>query len=302
MEDSLSQMRPAPKSQQACKCGSGKPWPRCCGRPESKLAATGPKVTAIVPTYNRPELLARALASIRNQRYQNIEIVVVNDAGTDVGPVVADNCGPRPCRLIHHEHNRGLAAARNTALRAARGKIMAYLDDDDTWLPDHVARLVAVLRSPGVQFAYTQADFVTETHHEGQYTLLERSRPYAGMAYSREWLHVVNYIPVNTWGHWQHVLDEVGYFDERLSNHEDWDFLLRCARNYDIRQIAATTVQVHQRVHSDNMLRREKPRFEEAFRSIYARYDDLGDPKIAAARDVMLKKIQDESRGEARVK
>ena len=82
-----------------------------------------PLVSVIVPTYNRPEMLAETLRSILEQSYQEFEIIVVNDAGPDVSALVQSLNPSGKIRYVAHERNRGLAAARNTGIRQARGQV-----------------------------------------------------------------------------------------------------------------------------------------------------------------------------------
>lgn len=113
----------------------------CCRRPADRCSipfTRTPTVSVIVPTYNRPDRLRTALASLGAQTYQDFEIIVVNDAGCEVGSVI-DACADRHrIMTITHDRNRGLAAARNSGLRAAKGTYIAYLDDDDRYLPHHL--------------------------------------------------------------------------------------------------------------------------------------------------------------------
>jgi hypothetical protein len=96
-------------------------------------------VTAIVPAYNRAALITRALSSIQRQEpAPPAEIIVVDDASTDRTADVATRLG---ARVIRHDRNRGLAAARNTGLEAARHHWVALLDSDDEWLPHHLDAL-----------------------------------------------------------------------------------------------------------------------------------------------------------------
>jgi glycosyltransferase involved in cell wall biosynthesis len=116
-----------------------------------------PSVSVVVPTHDRPDTLREALASIAAQTYDDLEAIVVNDAGADVRAVV--DTFPF-ARLVEHEQNRGLAGARNTGIRAARGTYVAYLDDDDIFLPEHLGTLVSVLESTGAAVAYGDAVMV----------------------------------------------------------------------------------------------------------------------------------------------
>jgi hypothetical protein len=105
-------------------------------RGQTTDAATLP-VTVIIPTYNRAEMLRRALASVWSQRPALPgEVIVVDDGSEDQTSSVASEMG---ATVIRHAQNRGLSAARNTGLRAARHAWVALLDSDDEWLPHHLS-------------------------------------------------------------------------------------------------------------------------------------------------------------------
>ncbi|MHB1231978.1 MAG: glycosyltransferase [Burkholderiales bacterium] len=250
-----------------------------------------PLVSVIVPTHNRPDLLMRALRSIKAQSYPNIEIVVVNDAGVDVENIINWLGKDANITSVRHGKNRGLAAARNTGLRVARGDIITYLDDDDIFLPDHVATVVDALQKTDKPFVYTDTEYVRESIEHGQMKELGRGKLYSNVTYSKERLHIGNFIPVNSWGHWKSILAQTGYFDEDMDSHEDWDFLLRCSRQFDFAHLPKVTVQVHQRAQADNMLRRERHKFYDTYQLLYARYDDFGNAKIAEGRRAILAQL-----------
>ena len=102
-----------------------------------------PLVSVIVPTHNRPDLLMRALRSIQEQTYPNIETVVVNDAGVDVANIVAWVGKDANVSYVRHGANRGLAAARNTVLAAASGDWLLHLDADEYVDPENAAAIRA---------------------------------------------------------------------------------------------------------------------------------------------------------------
>lgn len=251
-------------------------------------------VSVIIPTYNRPDLLIRVIRSVKEQTYKNIEIIVINDAGKEVSDIVNFFSEELNIVYIRYGQNRKHAGARNVALRVARGDIICYLDDDDVFLPDHVERVVdELLRAPEAKFVYTKAVYVIESYGRGQPHEVDRTDPHGESFYSKERLHVCNYIPINTWGHWKHVIEEVGFFDESLDTFEDWDFLLRCSRSFDLVHIPVVTVEVHQRLDPDNVLRRERPKFLETYRLLYSRYDDMGNPEIRQGRERMLQSFME---------
>lgn len=102
-------------------------------------------VSVVIPTHNRAALLKRALQSVLAQTYQNLEIIVVDDASSDAThEVVGDFVDPR-IRYIRHEASKGGSGARNTGIRAARGEYIAFLDDDDEWVPEKTREQLSVL-------------------------------------------------------------------------------------------------------------------------------------------------------------
>jgi len=106
---------------------------------------TAPLVTAGVTTYDRPDHLRDAVESVREQTYDEVELVVVDDhSSTPAREVLADVDldSLATHRVVRHETNRGANAARNTGLDAADGEYVAFLDDDDQWLPKKLARQV----------------------------------------------------------------------------------------------------------------------------------------------------------------
>jgi glycosyltransferase involved in cell wall biosynthesis len=105
---------------------------------ESRAPVTLP-VSVVIPTFNRADILPRALASVLSQRhFVPAEVIVVDDHSEDDSGDIARRYG---ARVIRHERNQGAAAARNTAVAAATQPWLAMLDSDDEWLPDHLATL-----------------------------------------------------------------------------------------------------------------------------------------------------------------
>jgi len=122
-----------------------------------------PLVTVIIPSFNRPNMLKEALMSVLSQSYQNYEIIVINDGGIDVKDIIASIDTDRNIIYLQHEENRGLPAARNTGIRAAGGKYIAYLDDDDIYYPNHLETLVKHLEGNDFKVAYTDSYYVTQS-------------------------------------------------------------------------------------------------------------------------------------------
>ena len=102
---------------------------------DEKRQSREPTVTAVITTYNRADMVGRAIQSVLDQTHKDFELIVVDDCSTDnTGEIVRAFQDTR-IRYIRHERNRRLSASRNTGMKAAQGKYIAFLDDDDEWLP-----------------------------------------------------------------------------------------------------------------------------------------------------------------------
>ena len=123
------------------------------------MSASKPLVSVVVPTYDRPERLRRAVESVREQTYGNVELIVVDDCSSTPAEQVLSNFDIEGLgvRHIRHAENRGANAARNNGIRAAGGEFVAFLDDDDEWAPTKIERQVRAFENgdPDVGVVYT---------------------------------------------------------------------------------------------------------------------------------------------------
>lgn len=246
-----------------------------------------PLVSVVTPTSNRPAMLGDALGSLASQSYRNWEAVVVNDGGADLQLPAAVTGKATYIRL---EQRGGAARARNEALRAARGRVIAFLDDDDIFLPRHLECLVAGLRASGAAFAYTKSVPVEERVANGVREEIRRGFAY-DYRYSRELLLVRCLMPPTTWGARREALERCGGFDEGLAWTEDWDMLLRLSALGPFHQIPEITVELRVRPGvADSTTRRIPlaPWCEE----IYRRYPAGGDELIALGRSIYLESLR----------
>lgn len=263
-------------------------------QPASPLSARvvapddAPMFSVVLTTYNRPELLVDALASLSAQTWRDFEVILVNDHGSPVEALIAE-C-EYPVTYLYLGRNSGLSAARNAGLRQARGRYVCYLDDDDLYLPDHLAVLAATHAQHPDKVAYTGVVYVQEKLEDGQRIELAREEPFRHQQFSREQLFLQNYIPVNTWSHPRAALDVVGGFDESLTALEDWDMLLKLARHLEFVHEPRVTSEVHVRPSggTDHMLGRERKNFPALYRKLYQRHGDLGNGVLAEARGKLL--------------
>ncbi|MEL6248284.1 MAG: glycosyltransferase family 2 protein [Cyanobacteria bacterium J06627_15] len=121
-----------------------------------------PTVSVIIPVYNVEQYIAETIESVLGQTFEDFEIVIVDDGATDSSVEICRRIEDRRIRLIH-QHNRGLAGARNTGIRHARGQYLAFLDSDDLWHAEKLARHVEHLQqSPQVGVSFSRSTFIDE--------------------------------------------------------------------------------------------------------------------------------------------
>ncbi|AFY27557.1 glycosyltransferase [Cyanobium gracile] len=122
----------------------------------------GPLVSVVIPVYNSAATVAESLRSVLEQTYPHLEILVVDDGSTDGAVAICETFEDPRLRILH-QANRGLAGARNTGIRQARGAYIGFLDSDDLWLPEKVARHVAHLQArPEVGVSFSPSGFIDE--------------------------------------------------------------------------------------------------------------------------------------------
>jgi glycosyltransferase involved in cell wall biosynthesis len=175
-----------------------------------------PKVSIIVTTRDRPAGLQRTLLSVLDQRFEDLEIIVVNDGGIDVQHVLARL--PAGCLLTHVRHSfiRGIAAARNTGLRLAGGKYVIWLNDQDPWTPNRFHDVIGFLERTGCRSACIQPNRFPKSAQDGHLTAHD----------------AVDHQPIP----WRHLVCErslaiaAGDFDESLGARADWDYWRRLSR------------------------------------------------------------------------
>jgi glycosyltransferase involved in cell wall biosynthesis len=232
---------------------------------ERSLRTSGPVLSVIVRTYDRPALLQRALDSVAAQTYCDIEAVVVNDAGPDITALLAQYEGRLAIRYLRRERNGGVTAALNDGARAAIGMYVGYLDDDDLWYPDHAARLVDALERTGAELAYANcvaeyADVVDGRLEPREYAIFT-DRDFEKDAFLND-----NLATIHSFVHRRDLFDRFGLFDESMSACEDWEMWLRMSRTIDFVHVDRVTVEYSWRreAGATNMTSRSQRAFARA--------------------------------------
>lgn len=201
-----------------------------------------PTVSAVVATRDRPELLAQALAAIRDQDYDGVvETVVVYDQSTPDREVVP-TAPRRPVRVVTNDRVPGLAGARNTGILAASGALVAFCDDDDVWLSGKLHAQVALLqRHPGTDVVMGGC-VITYDGHRRERVFPELWLRLEDLLRSR----VQDAHPSTILARRDAVLDRIGLVDEQVpgSYGEDHDWMIRAARCGDIAMVPSPLAEI----------------------------------------------------------
>lgn len=204
-------------------------------------------VSVIIPTYNREKVIARAVQSVLRQTYEYYEILIIDDASTDSTQKVVEQMADDRIRYIRLEENRGAAHARNVGIRESRYDYIAFLDSDDEWLPAKLeVQMRRMLESPKeVGFIYCRMgggqceedeNFVCPPWELPAHML-------EGDMFGRLLIH--NVIGMPTILVRRKCLEQSGGFKESIQCLEDWEWVLRIARNWLIGFVDEKLVEVH---------------------------------------------------------
>jgi len=238
-----------------------------------------PRVTVIVPTYNRAGYLAEAIGSVLAQTFDDFEVVVVDDGSTDGTAALVGAFDDARVRYLYQDH-RGISAAMNAGVRSARGDYVARLDSDDRWLPHMLAALVPVLDArPAVGVVYGRGQAMDRegrliSHVQG---MPERFPGDAlrSLAYDDCTCNIALLVR-------RACFDRVGLYDETLPANEDWDMWLRVARHYGLAFVDQVLACI--RWHDGNLTGPASPHFALVLETRTAPLDKLfSDPDLPAA-------------------
>ena len=184
----------------------------------------------IIPTVDRPEFLGAALRSVLSQTVGDFEVLVIDDGSTtDLLPLL-QKFGDDRIRYFRHESRRGEAAARNLGIRRARGAYLAFLDDDDEWLPEKLRLQLALFSGCPDTVGCVYGGHVTIRARDGQE--LAREVPAKRGDLSNDLLDRNILGPPSTVMLKRECLERVGLFDESIAFGVDYDLWLRIAQEY----------------------------------------------------------------------
>jgi glycosyltransferase involved in cell wall biosynthesis len=193
----------------------------------SQQPQPAPRVSIVIPSYNTAQLIAACLDSIFAQTFQDFEAIVVNDGSPDT-PELEKVLQPYLNRIVYIKQvNKRAAGARNTAIATARGEFLAFLDSDDTWLPNHLeSQMKQFEADPALCLVYANALFTGNPAREVEF--MERC-PSVGEAGFEAQVVERCAIPVSTVVARKTAILKAGGFDESLTRCDDYNMWLRTA-------------------------------------------------------------------------
>lgn len=181
-------------------------------------------VTAVIPVYNRAHSIGRAIRSILAQTQPVDEILVVDDGSTDDLAASLAPFGDR-VRVIRQPVNQGAPATRNRGIHEAAGTFIAFLDSDDVWFPDKIARQSAFMRERRLAASCTNFERVAEG--EDDCLAQVAFRPYGEVLTPTDVLWGCYTSPGSTFMCRRDLLIDIGGYDAAFRRFEDWDLFIR---------------------------------------------------------------------------
>jgi glycosyltransferase involved in cell wall biosynthesis len=201
-----------------------------------------PAVTVVITTFNRATIVGRAIRSVLAQTFQDWELIVVDDCSTDETEQAVRSFSDGRITYLRHDRNRRQAAARNTGIRRARGEFVAFLDDDDEWMPEKLQKELEVFRNsdPEVGLVYSGRMMLDQ---QGRVVKI-RIPAECGWVHEAllEWDLIGSPSRVMVK---KQVLDHLGGFDETFLNCEDYELWLRVTKVSKIACVPHCLVKQH---------------------------------------------------------
>lgn len=211
------------------------------------------KVSVIIPTYNRAEFLRSAITSVLNQTYQDFEIIVVDDGSTDNTREVVCSFNDKRIKYILNEVNKGEAGARNAGIMNSNAEYIAFLDDDDEWLPEKLKLQIDLLENSPAKVGVVYTGYL-EVDRSSNKILLQFIPTERGNIYKDIFLKNCVGIP-STVVLRKACFETLGLFDEKVIYPTDYDMWIRISMGFYFEYIEKPMVRyyVHENTISSNL-------------------------------------------------
>lgn len=194
------------------------------------------KVDVIIPTFRRSVFLTRAIRSVLSQSYKNVHVIIVDDNNEgdiyrkETEEVMFEFRLNDRVKYLKHNKNKNGAAARNTGIKSSKAEFIAFLDDDDFFLPDKIQHQMDIINKTDNSWGGICCYHVRR-YKDLAYTIYQVKEKSSGN-YCYEFLSGLTSMPSSTLIIRSEVFKEVGLFDETFQRHQDLEFLVRFFRSY----------------------------------------------------------------------
>ena len=240
-----------------------------------------PLVSVIIPTFNRANLIGRAIQSVLDQTYQNIEIIIVDDASNDNTEEIVRKFHIKDVVYIRHNCNKGGGAARNAGIIASSGQYIAFLDDDDEWLNDKLEKQVKTIRTLSSEWGGIYCGFYRITGKKTKKVEVFKKGDLRNELL-REKLDIGS---SSTLLFIKKIILEIGLFDETFERNQDYELLIRFFRKYKLFSLKEPLVKIYTRnynIPNGEMMAKVKYRYLSKYNNdIYEYGLDIGNEIVA---------------------
>ena len=207
-----------------------------------------PLVSVVIPTYNRAHLIGQTIESVRNQTFENFEIVVVDDGSTDKTEEVVCHYKDERIKYFRQPTNVGPSEAKNIGILCSRGEYLALLDSDDLWLPEKLEQQIVILqKNTGSVWIYCDSAYFDDQSGRVTHLSSQRFHPYEGYIPHRLIMQTIMHTPTVVVK--RSIIEQIGPF---IGNaFEDWRMWLHIAASWPVLYIDRPLVLV--RIHSNSI-------------------------------------------------
>jgi len=201
-------------------------------------------VSVIIPTYNREKCIRRAIESVLDQTYQNVELIVVDDGSTDNTKEILEPFIKSGKIKYFYQPNRGPATARNLGIKNSKGEFIALLDSDDEWLPEKLEKQIGLFQNSKDEklgFVGCNIIFINEiTNKTIEYKIPRYKNFFRFLLSEFMWPPQLSTIITK-----KQIIEEVGLFDEKVWFGEDLDMWIRIAKKYNFDFVLDCLTKIH---------------------------------------------------------
>jgi glycosyltransferase involved in cell wall biosynthesis len=247
----------------------------------SYINSEKPLVSVIIPTYNRANLIGRAIQSALDQTYRNIEIIIVDDASNDNTEEIVTKFHNINVVYIRHNCNKGGGAARNTGIKASNGQFIAFLDDDDEWLNDKLEKQVKTIMTLSSEWGGIYCGFHRITDKKIK-TIEVFKKGNLKTELLKEQLDIGS---SSTLLFIRKIILEIGLFDETFERNQDFELLIRFFRKYKLFSVKEPLVKIYTRnynIPNGEMMAKVKYKYLSKYNTdIYEYGLDIGNEIVA---------------------